>query len=55
MVDFYGRVWGADGTTQCDEAVAFQEATLALRSTDADVVAWAPFVLVGGAHFAWSS
>jgi CHAT domain-containing protein len=47
MVDFYGRVWGADGTKRAEESTAFQEATLALMARDPDVVAWAPFVLIG--------
>ena len=50
MIDFYARAWGEAGQERRDEAVAFQEATLALMRHDADVVAWAPFVLVGDAQ-----
>jgi CHAT domain-containing protein len=47
MTDFYERVWTDDGTKRLDEATAFQQATLALMARNPDVVAWAPFVLVG--------
>jgi CHAT domain-containing protein len=46
-LEFYSRAWGEDGMKRCDDATAFREATLALRAEDPDVVAWAPFVLVG--------
>jgi CHAT domain-containing protein len=48
-VDFYARLRAEDGPRRATPSEAFQQATLALRALSDDVVAWAPFVLVGDA------
>lgn len=47
MLDFYGRTWDARGNKKTEEALAFQQATLALRKKYPDPYYWAPFTLVG--------
>ena len=47
MLDFYNRAWDARGNKRTTEALAFQQATLALRERHHDPYYWAPFTLVG--------
>jgi CHAT domain-containing protein len=50
MLDFYDRVWDAQGNKQTTEMLAFQQATLTLRKKYRDPYYWAPFTLVGDWH-----
>jgi tetratricopeptide (TPR) repeat protein len=47
MLNFYGRAWDEWGNRKATKALAFQQATLALREQHPDPYHWAPFTLVG--------
>jgi CHAT domain-containing protein len=47
MLDFYDACWDSQGRRRMPKALAFQQATLALRARYPSPVFWGPFVLIG--------